>query len=270
MMRTITLLALSFMVTLANAQEIKMKPLAHAEIVVSYDLDQLCDTPNQWNPEGWREKSTLMLEIGKEMAHSYVNAEHRDLTRQFIMHNDKNRWNLQINIHALVGETFIGYPEADKLTQIVNLDAAGVYQHEEPVLEMKWLISSEHKIILGYDCQLATVSFRGRDYKAWFTTDIPLSYGPWKFHGLPGLILEVADTKNDYHFTATGIEHAKDDRNIMMFDEEMRSTTRSRTLKMEAMLHKDHGAFASDYGFTFILGGGMEHDEQPYHPLELK
>ena len=44
---------------------------------------------------------------------------------------------------------------------------------------------------MGYKCQEAVGKFRGRNYKAYFLKDIPISNGPFKFDGLPGLILKV-------------------------------------------------------------------------------
>lgn len=62
------------------------------------------------------------------------------------------------------------------------------------------------KTILGYKCNKATTKFGNRVYTAWYTKSIPISEGPYRFKGLPGLILEIAD-ENKYHsFTATGIE----------------------------------------------------------------
>lgn len=269
--KTVTLILAAHAFLSAKAQKVDMTPLASIDMEVSYEMDQLCSPPNEHNTEGWREKSTLMLEIGKGMAHSYVVDEHQGLMDQFAMKRDKNRWKVKVvNMHALLGETFMRYPDAGKLTQIVNLDAAGVYQYVEPIPQLKWKILSKSKTILGYTCQCATVTFRGRDYEAWFTADIPLSYGPWKFQGLPGLILEVSDSKNEYRFTANGIQHVKGEKNIMMFDEEMRSIKRSRAQKMEAMLHKDPGAYAADYGISIRMEGGMEHWAQPYYPIEQK
>lgn len=268
-MRLSISILLASLAMLAGAQDIKMASLAPMEVKVSYEMNQVCDYPQPWRDTYWRAQQTLILEIGKGVAHSYGVDEHKKLQKQFLMKRNKNRWRLDINLHALIGETFIGYPNGKTLTQIVDLDVAGVYQYTEAVPKLGWKISSERKSILGYDCQRATCTFRGRDYEAWFTTEIPLSYGPWKFQGLPGLILEVADSKNEYHFTATGIEQVGGKENIMMFDEEIRPIKRARALKMEAMLHKDHGTFASDYGITFRMEG-MEHDEQPYYPIELK
>ena len=270
-MRLATLILLALFSVCANAQNLKMSTLKPMELEVSYELEQLCDYPNQYNADGWREKLTLMLEIGDKVAHCYVVEEKRNIISQFVMHRDKNRWRTeQFNLHALLGETFIGYPHSGMLTQVVNLDAAGVFQYVESIPKLKWEISPRTKTIMGYDCQCATVTFRGREYEAWFTSDIPLSYGPWKFQGLPGLILEVKDSKNEYHFTANGIEKVDGKKDRTMYDEEIRSIKRSRALKMEAMLHKDHGAYAADYGIRYHLGDGMEHEELPYHPIELK
>jgi GLPGLI family protein len=83
---------------------------------------------------------------------------------------------------------------------------AGVYRYEEPLEDIPWEISADTKTILGYACQKATASFHGRHYEAWFTIDIPVSEGPWKFTGLPGLILQVADADRHYVFECTGIE----------------------------------------------------------------
>ena len=56
-------------------------------------------------------------------------------------------------------------------------------------------------------CQKALGEFRGRKYIAWFTSDIPLSDGPWKFCGLPGLILAVQDTEAYFVFTCIGVDN---------------------------------------------------------------
>ena len=58
---------------------------------------------------------------------------------------------------------------------------------------INWELSNETKEISGYSCSKAILSFRGRKYVAWFTTDIPCRFGPWKFINTPGLIMEIED-----------------------------------------------------------------------------
>jgi GLPGLI family protein len=64
-----------------------------------------------------------------------------------------------------------------------------------------WEITGDTADISGYKCSKATTTYAGRQYEAWFTTEIPISDGPYVFAGLPGLIVKVNDTLNHYSFT---------------------------------------------------------------------
>lgn len=66
--------------------------------------------------------------------------------------------------------------------------------------DFKWKIRDDKKNIGNLKCQAAVLSYAGRDYKAWFTNDIPISDGPYKFYGLPGLIVEMEDSGKQYKF----------------------------------------------------------------------
>ncbi|MGX5817047.1 GLPGLI family protein [Chitinophaga lutea] len=79
------------------------------------------------------------------------------------------------------------------------------YVIKEPLEPIQWQISTETKQLLGHTCQKATGTVKGRTYTAWFTTDIPASFGPWKLYGLPGLILEAYDATGRIRFTCTRI-----------------------------------------------------------------
>ena len=74
---------------------------------------------------------------------------------------------------------------------------------------MSWTLGMEHQTIIGFDCQKATCHWRGRDYEAWFTTDVPVKTGPWKFGGLSGCILKVYDVQKIYVWEAVAIERGK-------------------------------------------------------------
>lgn len=64
------------------------------------------------------------------------------------------------------------------------------YQIKDTLPNFEWVIhDNDEKKIGNFKCKKATTFFRGRHYIAYFTTDIPIGLGPWKFKGLPGLIL---------------------------------------------------------------------------------
>ena len=75
----------------------------------------------------------------------------------------------------------------------------------------QWTMTDSTREVLGYMCQQATTDFRGRHWTAWFATDIPVSDGPWKLGGLPGLILEAYDKGHQYTFTAVGLERVAEE-----------------------------------------------------------
>ena len=75
----------------------------------------------------------------------------------------------------------------------------------EERVPVRWKLSKDEKAIGGVMCRKATGYFRGRDYIAWYAPEIPIRLGPWKFNGLPGLILEIYDTKKHVFFSATSI-----------------------------------------------------------------
>lgn len=70
----------------------------------------------------------------------------------------------------------------------------------------QWEIKEEYKTVAEYACQRAEADYLGRRWIVWFTAELPISDGPWKLQGLPGLILEAVDADNDYQFTCIEIE----------------------------------------------------------------
>ena len=88
-------------------------------------------------------------------------------------------------------------------------DAIGYvdYQYLENAPLFHWEIKPAKKIVAGYECQQAFTAFGGRTWEAWFTRDIPVSEGPYKFYGLPGLILQVRDTHDNYVFELLSVGH---------------------------------------------------------------
>lgn len=66
--------------------------------------------------------------------------------------------------------------------------------------KMDWHLENETKTSGQYTLQKATTDFGGRHWTAWFCQDINISEGPYKFRGLPGLIFELNDSRDNFIF----------------------------------------------------------------------
>jgi len=78
------------------------------------------------------------------------------------------------------------------LDEFATLDSLNIFKWE--------LLADEQSTILGFICKKAKLRYRGRNYIAYYCPDIPCQNGPFKFHGLPGLIMEIQTTDEDLNF----------------------------------------------------------------------
>lgn len=75
---------------------------------------------------------------------------------------------------------------------------------------MYWILLPDTITVLNEKCQSAKSTFRGRDYIAYYAPSINYSDGPWKFGGLPGLILKIKSDDDFFNCTATRIVQSND------------------------------------------------------------
>ena len=121
------------------------------------------------------------------------------------------------------------------------------YCYVDSLHTQTWTMGDSTREVLGYTCQQATADFRGRRWTAWFATDIPVSDGPWKLGGLPGLILEAYDEGKQHVFTAVGLERVKDE--LIIFNRPFggnhryEQTNRLEFLRMERRFLMDSNSF---------------------------
>ncbi len=149
-----------------------------------------------------------------------------------------------------------------------------VLRYTEPTEKLSWQITAETDTIGGYPCQQATCQFRGRMYHAWFTMDIPLSHGPYKFHGLPGLILKLSDDGNEYIWTCTRIEKASGEP-IKKYKWKYEETTPAKMAEMLQRIYSNPYKFCESLGMKFRVKrsdgswGARGNDVAvPYNPIE--
>ncbi|HEY4540090.1 MAG TPA: GLPGLI family protein [Faecalibacter sp.] len=92
----------------------------------------------------------------------------------------------------------------------IYYDNTIIFKHfptKDPINIFNWELSKQTKTILGFNCQRAVMRHYGRTYHAFFTTELGFTHGgPWKFDGLPGVILEVYSLDNEFKITATDIK----------------------------------------------------------------
>ncbi|MBS1549384.1 MAG: GLPGLI family protein [Bacteroidetes bacterium] len=145
-----------------------------------------------------------------------------------------------------------------------------VYQYSEAMPVQHWVLTNEKKYLLGYLCKSATLTFRGRKYKAWYTEEIPKNDGPYIFQGLPGLILKITDEHGQYDFTAVGIVKKKMD--IYWRNESgIETVSRENFRKIQRNYFENPGIFMS--GKAYDDTGkiiSIPINKNLYAPLELE
>ena len=148
------------------------------------------------------------------------------------------------------------------------------FRYEDDLSDMKWEIKKDTATILSYSCQKAVTEFRGRTWEAWFTSEIPINNGPWKFGGLPGLIMKISDSQHYFVFECIGIENLKEREPIKFYDLKYADITRKNLDKLYRRLYNDGAAYLITIGIYPIDDSGhvMTHsrEKSPYNPMELK
>ncbi|WP_040282528.1 GLPGLI family protein [Psychroserpens damuponensis] len=77
----------------------------------------------------------------------------------------------------------------------------------EILVEQNWKLTGKTKIVNNIDCVEVVADFRGRTYIAYIDIKRPINFGPWKFKGLPGLVIKLADTDNKLSWVLTNISY---------------------------------------------------------------
>lgn len=141
----------------------------------------------------------------------------------------------------------------------------------EPCPPQQWTLHNDTMTVLEHRCQKATCHWRGRDFVAWFAKDIPIRRGPWKFNGLPGLILKLYDTDRFYTFEAVNLKNSNE---LMMlydfksmtpnelktvYDHKYIKSTRERVRKLQRALQVN---------FWKATAGSTKFPDKPFEQLE--
>ena len=125
-----------------------------------------------------------------------------------------------------------------------------IFYYTQTLDLFKWEIDTLTSTISGYPVQKATTSFAGRDYIAWFTSEIPVPDGPYKFSGLPGLILKIQDTNKDFVFNFQSFEEIKTEHVFNIPAKKAQQTTKKELLRLISDYQKDEIKYINNNAST--------------------
>ena len=230
----------------------------------------------------------LVLMVGDSISTCYSNTMHR-FDSAFTVTVRKGGETYRSVNHFIDENGDVWVPDVYKyyakkrMTVVHRMEVPGnfvpIFLYDEPLSLMDWKMSFETKEILGYQCFKAECDFRGRHWTAWFTMQIPVQDGPWKFSGLPGLILQMEESRGHYAFRCIGIETRK--KPIVWYNNvDYQSCKRSDVVKQMEDYHTDWNAYVrrvfpgkivrakNNGSFEKVPVG--EKRVLPYNPVELK
>ena len=146
------------------------------------------------------------------------------------------------------------------------------YRYTDGDINIEWNLFQEEKEIGKYLCKKATCSYRGRTYIAWYCPDIMLSEGPYVFGGLPGLIMEIYDSKKHYMFSLNGLEQVNGYHPIYLLADNVVISTRKEVRQVIKNLK------SNPENILKLMGGRAKVNREtlqklppkPYNPIELE
>jgi GLPGLI family protein len=164
------------------------------------------------------------------------------------------------------------YPQSNSYLFQQTIASTNHYEYADTDIHLQWTLDEEEKTILDYVCKKATCSYRGRDYTAWYAPEIAMTEGPYIFSGLPGLILEISDAADNYHFTINGFEQAKDYDPIYLRTKNIVKSSRNEVRKMIENAAKDPESMLKNMSVQIRdtkTGQMPSIAPRPHNPIEI-
>lgn len=241
------------------------KEIAPGNLELVYEYTFNADTV--YNSQTDREKMLLQISRGgiskfSSLKNATIDSLIPTMSQEEIVKNAQRLVNgPSVNI-------FKNYPEG-RLTHTEKV-ARDWFRYEEDMPEFHWVPGDSVCTILGYECREARCSFRGRNWRVFYTEGIPVSDGPWKFYGLPGLIMSATDEKAQYSYECVGIKN-KASRPVTIYDVPYNDTDRK---KFYDTLHRYE---INPYAYVETVSGihvtvtdeNGNADPSAYDPIEL-
>ncbi len=78
--------------------------------------------------------------------------------------------------------------------------------YRETYRQPQWTLTDSTKIWHNVVLKKATTHYKGKDWTAWYAPSIKIPASPYKFKGLPGLVVQLYDKKKFYEYTLQKLE----------------------------------------------------------------
>lgn len=272
-----SLMLFAFVLLALNVSAQWWKPQHHlydtVEYVVMYELTLREDTTHL----EYSRTDDYMLSIGKNNIISSFrgyNNYRRDMERKklgdegvLLEQMQTGQYHSKYLPSVLKFDIFKEY-EKRIVTTIDHIFSYGMYEYEEPFDNFIWQITSETDTIHDYVCQKAICDFGGRTWEAWFTMEIPISDGPYKFCGLPGLIINIADTQDHYSYKFLSIEKPSEPMMIYEVVEDRVKTTKKEFFKLQNRNKISHSISAMSSNDKAVQRA-IEYEKSKNNPIEI-
>lgn len=188
------------------------------------------------------------ISIFRSINFGYMDSLSQEVANGTIAHDETNRLHNRYpyKLTFQILKTLNGIHKYEKLAGANNK----IVKTSEIQDSFNWEIKPDTMTILGFLTQKACMEYGGRRWEAWFSPDIPINEGPYKFNNLPGLILLVKDSTKTWSFTLSGIQRNLN-RNVLF--------TKSMLIKEQDMteeqLYKTK-QYLRDHEFEITLSEG--------------
>ena len=189
-----------FILCIIGLQTQLMAQSTNTKGLVSYNFILLLDTINQIGQET---ESFLSFDTEKRQSVYIWNRKSKSFSQE-VVKTEGGMMYLKVKNGASDPIGSIVFKDYTS-TNIVCRDYSKGIKIISDTYTIDWKISEETRTIQDMVLQKAECDFRGRHYIAWFNPKIPISDGPWKLRGLPGLIVEAYDEKKHIQFNFTSL-----------------------------------------------------------------
>jgi len=185
--------------SLFSQQKEKITSELEIKYLYSYNIDTLDISK--------RDQEIMTLYLGKSSS-LYISQAHLDTRKAIRSKLSNTTGNAPIEINAKdLPKYKIKYSVFSNNGKVTVTSPIGrdnfTFDSDNPTWNLDY---KEQKKILGYACYKATTIFNKRKYTAWYTKEISIPDGPYRFKGLPGLIMDVEDSDSYDKISVIAIE----------------------------------------------------------------